>query len=389
MISVGAGFSADVRETMLHTIAKKEERKSNKVVEKSVLPKNNLRDVPQVRRQKRTRAQMGDVVTVDLELTPEGSFVPEPLFDTSGRVTFILGGGNYLPGLHSLVDGMHEGDSVSKVSIDAGWGQKNPDLIARVPKQLAGDKFQVNFDALQVGTQLDLKRMKVVVTEITDTDFVLDANPPMAGSSYNCSLTLIAVESPPTSFEYNTDENKEPCHSESKYCVASFGLGCFWGGELAFMREQGVVGTKVGYTQGIVADPTYEDVCSGRTKHTEAVLVMYDPKQVSYERLVELALEKALNDSYRVNAIMKGAQQQDGEDDDDDETIQYRHAIYYHTESQEETAERILARAGDKYEIEIRKAAIFYHAEDYHQQYLLKGGQSARKNEKTTIRCFG
>ena len=75
----------------------------------------------------------GDIVTIDLEMVPENNYVPESLFDRNGRITFVVGWGNYLPGLHELVQGKNVGDRVNQISIDAGWGDHNPDLVMELP----------------------------------------------------------------------------------------------------------------------------------------------------------------------------------------------------------------------------------------------------------------
>ena len=80
------------------------------------------------------KGQAGDIVTVELDLSPEDGFVAERLFDTHGRISFVLGWGNYLPGLHEILTGVRIGESIRDVSIDAGWGERNPDMVIEVPK---------------------------------------------------------------------------------------------------------------------------------------------------------------------------------------------------------------------------------------------------------------
>lgn len=143
------------------------------------------------------------------------------------------------------------------------------------------------------------------------------------------------------------------------------------------MRESGVVGTGVGYTQGELEDPTYEQVCSGSTGHTEAITVTFNKNKVSYERLCELAMDRLGDNKFLKNQV------------GNDRGTQYRHGIYFHNKEQQEVAERIVSSYGEKCETECLPATKFYMAEDYHQQYLLKGGQSAVKEDKTTIRCYG
>jgi peptide-methionine (S)-S-oxide reductase len=146
--------------------------------------------------------------------------------------------------------------------------------------------------------------------------------------------------------------------------VAYFGLGCFWGAERAFWTLPGVYTTAVGYQGGITPNPTYEEVCSGRTGHTEAVLVAFDPTKISYEELL-----KAFWEAHDPTQGMRQG---------NDIGTQYRSAIYTVGEEQAKQADLsrrryddALAKAG-KREIttEIAPAGEFFYAEGYHQQYL-------------------
>jgi peptide-methionine (S)-S-oxide reductase len=310
---------------------------------------------------------VGDIVTIDYQLTPEGDFVAEPLFDMHGEYTFVLGGGNYLPGIHQLIQGLKEGESVTGALIDAGWGERSPGLIAELEKENFPE-----FDKYEIGTVMWLKTgHKCHVTDKTDQSFTIDCNPPLAGASYKCDLKLLRVDSSPNS----SSSSRFP--TDRKYEIATFGLGCFWGGELAFMRELGVVGSKVGYSQGETEAPTYDQVCTGTTGHTEAIQVIFDPLKVSFQRLCELAMERLGDSAFLLNQVGS------------DEGTQYRHGVYYHSEEQREVAQKVLARFGDSCATEIKPSAKFWDAEDYHQQYLLKGGQSAKKGATQLIRCYG
>jgi peptide-methionine (S)-S-oxide reductase len=148
--------------------------------------------------------------------------------------------------------------------------------------------------------------------------------------------------------------------------LAQFGLGCFWGAERIFWQAPGVWTTAVGYSGGHTPNPTYEEVCSGRTGHTEAVLVVYDPKVTSYEALLKLFWE-----SHDPSQGMRQG---------NDVGTQYRSAIYIYTPEQRRAAEasrdrfqKELSAAGyGEITTEIRDAPPFYFAEDYHQQYLAK-----------------
>ena len=147
---------------------------------------------------------------------------------------------------------------------------------------------------------------------------------------------------------------------------AVFGLGCFWGAEKLFWNIPGVYSTAVGYAGGETKNPGYEEVCSGMTNHTEAVLVVFDPKKVAYETLLK--------------AFWEGHDPTQGMRQGNDSGTQYRSAIYASNDFQ-------LAAAGKSREIfekelqkkgfgsittEIKAAAEFYYAEGYHQQYLAK-----------------
>ena len=146
--------------------------------------------------------------------------------------------------------------------------------------------------------------------------------------------------------------------------VAYFGLGCFWGAERAFWSLPGVYTTAVGYQGGTTPNPTYDEVCSGRTGHTEAVLVAFDPTKISYDDLLKTFWE--------VHNPTQGMRQ------GNDTGTQYRSAIYTVGEEQAKAADLSARRYGDalaragKGEIttEIAPAAPFYYAEDDHQQYL-------------------
>lgn len=148
--------------------------------------------------------------------------------------------------------------------------------------------------------------------------------------------------------------------------IAMFGLGCFWGAERVFWQTPGVIVTAVGYAGGLTPNPTYEEVCSGRTGHNEAVLVVFDPKTVSYEALLKLFFES--------HNPTQGMQQ------GNDVGTQYRSGIYVFSEAQKHAAEAakrayeaaLKAKGLGPITTEILPAPEFYFAEDYHQQYLAK-----------------
>ncbi len=148
--------------------------------------------------------------------------------------------------------------------------------------------------------------------------------------------------------------------------VAQFGLGCFWGAERMFWKLEGVYTTAVGYAGGITPNPTYEEVCSGRTGHTEAVLVVFDPDVVSYDRLLQVFWE--------------GHDPTQGHRQGNDVGTQYRSAVYTTDADQRGRAEAsrasfqsvLTAAHYDEITTEIAPAGPFFYAEDYHQQYLHK-----------------
>jgi peptide-methionine (S)-S-oxide reductase len=147
---------------------------------------------------------------------------------------------------------------------------------------------------------------------------------------------------------------------------AMFGLGCFWGAERKFWQVPGVYSTAVGYAAGFTPNPTYEEVCSGMTGHAEVVLVVYDPKRVSYEQLLKVFWE--------AHNPTQGMRQ------GNDVGTQYRSGIYPFNDEQRKLAAASLERfqeslrdAGHgRITTEIKPAGGFYYAEDYHQQYLAK-----------------
>ena len=148
--------------------------------------------------------------------------------------------------------------------------------------------------------------------------------------------------------------------------LAQLGLGCFWGAERRFWQTPGVYSTAVGYGGGGTPHPTYEEVCSGLTGHTELVLVVFDPARLSYEALLQVFWE--------AHDPTQGMRQ------GNDVGTQYRSAVYTYSEAQREIAERTrdlyqqaLAKAGfGPITTEIAPAGPFYYAEEYHQQYLAK-----------------
>jgi peptide-methionine (S)-S-oxide reductase len=162
--------------------------------------------------------------------------------------------------------------------------------------------------------------------------------------------------------------------------VAIFGLGCFWGAEEVYWQLPGVWSTSVGYAGGTTPNPSYQEVCTGRTNHTEAVRVVYDPKVVSYADLVKTFFE--------VHDPTQGMRQ------GNDVGTQYRSAIYYTTPEQEQTARELTTVYGEELKrrrlgditTEIRPAPTYYYAEDVHQQYLAKNPFGYRCHANTGVK---
>lgn len=148
--------------------------------------------------------------------------------------------------------------------------------------------------------------------------------------------------------------------------MAMFGLGCFWGAERVFWKQDGVFTTAVGYAAGATPNPTYQEVCSGMTGHNEVVLVVFDPNVISYEQLLKIFWE-----SHNPTQGMRQG---------NDRGTQYRSGIYVYSNEQRQQAEasrdayqKELQKSGyGEITTEILEAPEFYYAEDYHQQYLAK-----------------
>jgi peptide-methionine (S)-S-oxide reductase len=150
--------------------------------------------------------------------------------------------------------------------------------------------------------------------------------------------------------------------------TATFGMGCFWGVQAAFDRVKGVVDTQVGYAGGVLANPTYQDVCTGKTGHAEVLQVSFDPKVVPYERLLAVFFEN--HDPTQMNR--QGP----------DVGTQYRSVIFFHSPEQERAARAAVEKeaASGRHQrpvvTAVEKAGAFWRAEEYHQKYLEKRGLS-------------
>jgi peptide-methionine (S)-S-oxide reductase len=163
--------------------------------------------------------------------------------------------------------------------------------------------------------------------------------------------------------------------------LATFAMGCFWGAEKLFWQTPGVISTSVGYAGGYTPNPTYEEVCSAKTGHAEAVQVVFDPTRVTYEELLRLFWEN--------HDPTQGMRQ------GNDVGTQYRSAIFTHSGGQRAAAEasrdmyaRELAKAGfGEITTEIADAPDYYFAEDYHQQYLAKVRNGYNPVHATGVAC--
>jgi peptide-methionine (S)-S-oxide reductase len=163
--------------------------------------------------------------------------------------------------------------------------------------------------------------------------------------------------------------------------LAMFGLGCFWGAERKFWQQAGVYSTAVGYAAGLTPNPSYQEVCSGKTGHNEVVLVAYDPTLVSYSDLLKLFWES--------HNPTQGMQQ------GNDKGTQYRSGVYTYNDAQKSLAEAskakyeaALAAAGyNAITTEIIEAPEFYYAEEYHQQYLAKNPNGYCGLGGTNVAC--
>ena len=304
----------------------------------------------------------GDHVRLHYSLTTTGGQAldgAELTFDTE-EVDLVVNAGGFLPALHNALNGASlTVDKSETMTLTAPFGERDPRLgpipvpAANAPK------------GMQPGDRAGLSNGATArVMSVSDEKVVIDANHLYAGEDLTLTVTLLE---PP---------NGRPLQE------ATFAGGCFWGVELAYQREPGVVRTEVGYAQGADPSPSYEAVCSGVTGHTEAVRVRYDPSRVSYERLCDLLLDRLGENRYALNRV------------GNDQGTQYRHGIYFRDDAQKKTAEAVIAREQQRdpdrpIVTEVEEAAAYYAAEAYHQQYLEKGGQSAKKSDGSTIRCYG
>merc|ERR1711892_458837 len=176
--------------------------------------------------------------------------------------------------------------------------------------------------------------------------------------------------------KHNPDQNKIPKETAETATVAA---GCFWGVQLAFQRVPGVMNTMVGYTGGPSDHPTYKQVCSGSSGHTEAVQMLFNPDVVTYKELLTVIFDRM--DPTTLNR------------QGNDRGTQYRSGIYYHNDQQKDIASNFIKEVQSQYKdpivVEVKDASKFWPAEDYHQKYLEKGSQKAAKGCLEPIKCYG
>lgn len=181
----------------------------------------------------------------------------------------------------------------------------------------------------------------------------------------------VGGESVPANLTQKSDTKDEgmQTHTEGDLQTATFGAGCFWGVESVFRQVPGVVDAAVGYSGGAMKNPTYKDVCTDRTGHAEVIQIQYDPKRVTYEKLLNIFWKS--HDPTQVNR--QGP----------DVGTQYRSVIFYHTPEQKAAAEASKKALEESHKhrrpiaTAIEPAGTFYRAEEYHQQYLSKHGMAS------------
>lgn len=288
------------------------------------------------------------------------------VFDSSRTrgepLTFTIGAGSVIPGFDAGVRGLRPGGKrTTRIEADQAYGRRNEELLVKVPLESCPD-------GLKAGDVVRLSNgATATVDSVADGVATIDANHRLAGLALTFEMELVG---------YQQLLLGPPPAGQERFIGAA---GCFWGVELAFQRHPGVTATKVGYTGGHVERPVYESV--GTSGHAEAVAADYDPAVTSYSALVDLFFE-------RLGASATTLNKAGG-----DEGPQYRSALYVDGPAQRATAEAAVAaasaRLGTKVVTEVTDAVPFWLAEEVHQKYLEKRGQSAATGETETIRCYG
>ena len=315
---------------------------------------------------------VGSLVSVKYSLADAETGEPLPesvdVFD-QGEVRLVVGSGGFIPGLHSSVEKIETLGQEHTFTLppEEAFGKSDPNLgPIVVPHQQAPE-------GLMAGNLVQLSNgMKATVTKVDAAGVTIDANAPFAGRSLTLKATL----------------TETPVMAGEALEMATVAAGCFWGIELAFQRRAGVLSTEVGYAQGEMEEPDYKTVCSGSTGHTEAVRVLYDPKEVSYAELCDLFWERLGESRYKLNQV------------GNDRGTQYRHGIYPHGDEQMAIAKRSLeaavAAAGDQtVHTEIEPSNVFWRAEEYHRRARRRAEHAPkharaqpRSSRGTALRAF-
>lgn len=319
-------------------------------------------------------ASDGDPVLVHYE----GRFEDGSVFDSSkgsSPLSVTLGKRQLVPGFEEAMIGMAAGEKKTvSVPPEKAYGERDEALVFTVGAAQAPAGLAEGME-VQLGSQSGKRFTGLVVKIAEDGSVTIDANSPMAGKTLLFDIELLGFR-----------EFLAPAEAPSGKALATFAAGCFWGVELAFQRIPGVESTCVGYAQGHLEKPTYDDVCRADTGHTESVRVVYDPQVVSFGELLEVFWKRVGKNATTLNKA------------GGDTGPQYRSGIYYHSEEQKKEAElsrrALFEKLGETVVTEVASAKPFWLAEDYHQQYLSKGGrfgkpQSAEKGCCDEIQCYG
>lgn len=305
-------------------------------------------------------AKAGDYVQVSYV----GTLDSGEEFDRSkpnSPLEFLIGGGSVIRGFDLAVTGLEVGQArKSRIEPEDAYGKVDPTLMLKVPVTQAPK-------GLKEGVKVQLSNgMTATCVKIDDKEIELDLNHELAGQPLTFAVELVGLT------------------KAENLAKATFGAGCFWGPELKFQRVPGVIATETGYTNGKVANPTYDEVCTGQTGASEVVQVVYDTAAVTFEELLDVFWKE--HDPTTLN-------RQGG-----DRGTQYRSGIYCHSPEQVEAAKKSLkaaqARFSDPIVTEIVPIDKYSAAEPYHQKYLARGGrfgkpQSAAKNCTDPVRCYG
>lgn len=269
-------------------------------------------------------------------------------FDSSRKrgipISFTIGGGQVIPGFDDAVRGLSIGESRrSVIPPERGYGTYNEEMVLSIPRKTVPSSM-----ALEKGSKVPLSNgAMATVLECDDAEIKIDANHKLAGKTLTFDMELVDIVEPVL---------RPPAEGLDRFICAA---GCFWGVELAFQRAEGVVSTRVGYTHGQKENPTYREVCSGDTGHTEGVAVDFDPKQTTYENLLDLFWERLGKSALTKNRA------------GNDVGTQYRSGIYYLNDEQKKAAEESAKAASERFgkpvvtEVLSAEGKPFWLAEEY------------------------